>query len=520
MWLFQWGRLLSAAVTAFLVGAVIGLRPFEVSAPLLAATVAGALAIPLAITRPELFVFAGLVFLSSDTFLATDIGPLTLKPSHILFGYAVVGTAVNRLWRKQPPVFREVPRPLILVTVALITLYVVATVLSPRPDVGARKLLVIAGGSVLPAVALLATITTTLTALKAMRFLIMGQFIVGLYALYEFSATYVGFPTVAPYFGPLGSVSRATALSFEPGYYSAYIVTALPLIFLDIARHQKRLWPIVSPMLIGFVVLLALLLSNARAALISLPLIVIGFYVTTSKGKSAVNGSRRKTRVLVTLLLTILVMIVGARAAGFDLVRFARERVVSITDPTELSSNAPRLGLYRAVATIIEDNPKKGVGPGMLGYVLPKYGIPIPSSKEHIATANNIWLEVMVEVGLAGFPLVALLLLMTLHLVLRRSPVETRMLALGALIFLLVHGAVVSFLWDMKYWVVLALALAAHRLLPSSGESRFHFLPVVRMHVPGLPHSPRALPATNTGPEAPVILSRESTMETRSTPPC
>jgi O-antigen ligase len=160
------------------------------------------------------------------------------------------------------------------------------------------------------------------------------------------------------------------------------------------------------------------------------------------------------------------------RAHHLNLVGAVAARLGSLADPNEPTSNAPRLHLYGAVARVIGDHPALGVGPGNVGYVLPRYGQEVPHRKVYVATANDIWLQGAVDAGVLAIPLIVGLLWGTAQAVRRRSSLPARALALGGLVFLLVNGAFVSLLWDMKFWTVFALAVAIHR--SSLAEAQRH----------------------------------------------
>ena len=440
-------------------------------APPWAAVLAGAavLAIPLAIRSPASFVCGGLLLVSFDRVLAVEVGPLTLKAGHVLFGYSFGGVLLSPARARLSRVFQGVPSPLLVGTGGLISVYYVATTASAYRAAGMRELVIILGGAVVPLLAILLTGVTRTSVLSALRFFVLGQALVATYALYEFAAFYLELPTLVPYFAGVGDVPRVTGFAFEPAYYAAYVVSGLPLIFSDVWHATRRIAAWLPASAVALVVLPAFLLTISRAGFVAFPLVLLGLWFL---GAAEDSPGRAKflQRVVAPLVVLFLGLGLAAAAAGFNVVEYAGERLSSIADPSEASSNAPRLQLYEAIGNVVVENPVLGIGPGALGYALRAQGLPIPPGQEHIATANNVWLEAAAEAGVATLPLTALVVLGIGFIVFRRSALEARLLALGGLLFLLVHGAFVSFFWDMKLWVVIALALVARRHLGQTSE--------------------------------------------------
>ena len=464
---------IGSIVAAILCGTLIGAGPLGLSPLASAQVVLGIILIPVALVRPEIFACGALLLISSDRFLAVEIFGLTLKPSHLLFGYAVIGIASASAFRRQA-VLANVPRGFIVAVAGLLILHVLASLVSARPDAGARAFLVVLGGSIIPSIAILGVIQSRERALLLIRFFVLGQLIVAVYGIYQFIATFLGLPLLVSFFGTVVAggheLHRVSALSYEPAFYAAYAVTGLPLILSDAVLHRRRFRnPLLSPGAIALVVTLALLLTNSRAGLLACVVIIVGVWIGHRKWLPRREGTRS---ILLPVLAVTAVLGMAAVAVRFDLVAFARDRVVSIVNEQE-GSNAVRLTLYKSVLRIIEDNPLMGVGPRQLGYELQErreyYFVGPP---EQAATANNIWLQGAVETGLLSIPLMAGVLWMNARLVRRRASFDGQLLALGAFVFLLVSGMFVSFFWDVKYWAVIALAIGAHAHLLNAGERK------------------------------------------------
>ncbi|MFN2544506.1 MAG: O-antigen ligase family protein [Actinomycetota bacterium] len=420
------------------------------------------LALAVAAWRPDLFVYAGLLLASSNRFLTLQVHHgFTLKPGHMAFSLALGGAVIRHVRHRTMPRLPDVPRSFLVFAGALLALYLVAAAAGAHTIEEGRELLVIGVGAIVPALAIVLCLDSRERLARGLACFVLAQLLVALYALYQFAAGYLHLPVPVAEKSVVGSVHRVSAFSYEPAYYGAYVITALPLLLCDVVRGRRRLGRRVPPIAVATVVALAGALTISRAAYLAVPFVVAGaWYLLRTQ------PAERKVRVAHALVpFAVVVVVVGAigAATGFDVARFAQDRIRSFTETDRPSSNGLRLGLYRAVDGVIADHLVLGVGPGNLGNVLPRYGGRVPQHKKYVATANDIWLQGAVDAGVLSIPLIAGLLWGTAAAVRRRSPLSARALALGALVFLVVNGAFVSFLWDMKFWTVMGLAFAIHR---------------------------------------------------------
>lgn len=442
---------------------------------LVVAAAAAVVLLPLAaLRRPTAFYLAaGLMLVSSDRFLALPVGSLTLKPSYPLFALsAALGTkgASAVVGRASPEV-----RRLGVIVLLLIAATVGSTVVSSHPAAGVRQLVVIVGGAILPCLAVASVAGRGREeCLAALKWFLAGQMLAAAYGLYQLTAFELGLPQGLVYRGVAGDVGRIASFAYEPAFFAAYVLTAVPLVASDAMRRIRRLT--LPPWLPFTLLLVTLLLANARAAYLALPIAVLGPLFMARSTPHMTTAARRR----LALLLACVALAAGATflVRQVNPLTFVTSRVASVIDTKEARSNALRLRLYRSTWSVISDHPWTGTGPGSLGHHLPAHGYRLslyplpagyPASRVAAAdvVANSIWLQALVDTGVPGATLTLALLVWLLGVVRVAGPPEPRMLALGGFVFLAVSGAVTSLFWDMRLWVVIGLIVAWRLTEPS-----------------------------------------------------
>jgi O-antigen ligase len=301
---------------------------------------------------------------------------------------------------------------------------------------------------------------------------VFAQLAVACYGLYQFVAGYAGLPQGLAYGGSLNGLHRISALSYEPAFYGAYVLTSVPLLLGDVVAGRRRV--LLPPSVVAGTVVLAGVLANTRAAYVAFALIVPATWLVGYRGAGARRLLRR--RALPVILPGLVAVVVATTLAGVRPLGFATRTLTSLTDTGGGSegagSNSSRLRLYRAVGRIAADHPLLGVGPRNLGFVevdsegerLRVIELEQPGGDPQRAVANNNVLQAAVDAGVVAVAAFAAIAWLVARLAWRGRQAEARLLALGALGVLLVNGAFVSNLWDLKVWTVLALALAVERV--------------------------------------------------------
>jgi O-antigen ligase len=255
-----------------------------------------------------------------------------------------------------------------------------------------------------------------------------------------------------------GGVGRISAWSYEPAFWAFHLEAAIAVALGDALAGRRRFR--VPPALPLAFLLVQLVLVNARAGYVSIPLVVL---LVLRANRRARGFDRNALRFVQVGLAVLGIAVVLALTTGSDVVDYAGSRLASVTDTNEAASNAVRLQLYDTAVDLASDRPLLGYGPGGAGAELVER-VPLYRGLSPFGVpANNIVLQLVLDAGLGTLPLYAGLLgVLWWHA--RKAPDrDTRILLAALLALLLVNGALVSFMWDMRLWVVLGLAYASAR---------------------------------------------------------
>jgi O-antigen ligase len=441
-----------------------GLSPDKVKFALLVAACAALL--PVSLKRPWYLACAGLFLASSDRLLTVEVMNMSLKPSYVLFSLAIFGSVTRDFFEIEPidvkGAWSAIPWLIKGGIAGLLVLHVVAMLASNDVTNGLKQGVVDVVGMAVPALAVLLALNTRQKASTGVAVFVAAQVFVGLYAFYEFGGHFIGAPVLVDAQVSHG-LPRAEGFTYEPGYYAAYISTALPLFLDDALSGTRRLR--VSPVaLLGFLIL-AMLAANSRAGYLALLLLIPATLLVRRSIKLP------EVRRLGTAVLGVVLIILPLAAiTGFAAVSFASDRISTVGDVNQGRSNAKRISIYKEAVKIIEKKPLLGVGPGNFGpYIVKRDLFPdVTDSELRSFPVNNIWLQEIVDKGVLAIPFLVMVVAGVFGLLRREVKITARMLTLGALVMLLLHGSLVSFLWDMKLWSVVALAIAVARLNPAS----------------------------------------------------
>jgi hypothetical protein len=405
----------------------------------------------------------GLITISWDR-VSIRVGGMTLKPAYVAFTMALLiimferrlaGAADNN------PGARNRLRIIRSAVAVSLVLLCAATVANGYLLEGGRQLFAIVVGALIPAWVCYHLARSVERRNVLLSWALIGAGVAAAFGVCQFAARYVGLPTPLPYEGVGGDLGRTAGFSYEPAFFSMYLVSLIPLVTVvllerrGIMRHQIRC----APRALFFLLVIGVFVGNARAAYLVLPLAVL--LPLLSRGPARPVKARPITLAFGAAAAVVVVSFV----VGFDVGNFLQTRFASITDTNEAASNAPRLLLYDTSRRIAGDHPVLGIGPGALGQRLPEYGLPLESQGFSIdpsrAVANNIWLQAALDAGIAAVAALAAIVAGVFALARRCRDLYGRQLAVGCLLVLSVGGLLTSIAWDAKYWVLIGLALAA-----------------------------------------------------------
>ena len=405
----------------------------------------------------------GLVTISWDR-VSIRVGGMTVKPAYVAFMLALLFILFERRRTDQPaaePAARtrlKVIRDAVVLSLVLLCL---ATGASGYLLEGSRQLFAIVVGALIPAWVCYRLGRSPERRNVLLSWALIGAGIAAAFGIFQFVARSVGLPTPLPYEGVGGDLGRAAGFSYEPAFFSMYLVSLIPLLTVVLLQSRGGGTPEIrcAPRTLFFLLLIGVFVSNARAGYLVLPLAVLLPLVT--------RGRRRdvKARPVALAAGAATAVLLVSFVVGFDVGNFLQRRFASITDTSEPVSNAPRLVLYDTARRIAGDHLVLGIGPGTLGYRLPEYGFPLEYPGFSIdptrAVANNIWLQAALDAGVAGALGLVVIVGGVGALAVRCRDRYGRQLAVGCVLVLLVGGLLTSIAWDAKYWVLIGLALAA-----------------------------------------------------------
>ncbi|GAA2749796.1 O-antigen ligase family protein [Amnibacterium kyonggiense] len=435
----------------------------------------------------------GLFTMSWDRLANIGLGPYNVKLPVVLLTVAAL-LLIPEWWlrgagwvRARGPL-----RWLVLVAIVMIVLYSVRALFVSPITAGLAQVVALGTGAVAPALAVIGVVRSRADVVWALRWVLAGAVVAGLFGLWQLIAFYTGLPQLIAYtgVGTSGEGGRIAAFNYEPAYFAYFLVLVVAcrvalarltgmkvgwwsigffgvLLTLVNARSLLFLLPVLALLLaVAWRAHRALLLRGVVAAVVlgALSFAVPSVLDALPRGQAVASSVPSSTTVSAEPSATPEPSDAGDAGDAGDSspTEVAPPQLpTNVFDPNEQSSNAPRLDLYKAVLRVDLDSPLLGVGAGGLrdalarsGYVAPNQGLQV--------VANNEWLQAAAD---GGVPLLVLeLAFVVLVAVLwwraRRDAAAQPLLA-GWLTVLLVGGMLTSYYFDLKLWIVLGLALAA-----------------------------------------------------------
>lgn len=414
----------------------------------------------------------GMFTLSWDRLLVIHVSTYRLHLSVVSFALAW-GLQLATVRSQGQRIRRARLGPAIQVwAIVILFTIVVNALISDSPRFGLSQTIVYVLSALIPFFAILSYLRNQSDLESLLLALVYGALIASLYGAYQLFAFYSGLPQGLVYQGISGGIGRIAAFSYEPAFFSDFVLVALAA---TIALNELRTvrwyrWAIL-------LFLTTLIVANSRAVYLYLPLFLL--LVWRRLGSEALSWAVKR---LLGLFVGILVSLTLLGAHPWQPLI---HQLGSIGNPQQASSNAVRLQQYRAEVTIIKNYWGHGIGPGNLIDYAPVYGIPVAAGAgPNDVVANNIWLQSLLDGGLPLAFLEGVFVWLVVASVMKgqRGPVRT----IGAvwLALVIVAGSLTSVFFDIKLWASLALALGATSL--AADISR----PIARVPQATRPHMP------------------------------
>ena len=290
------------------------------------------------------------------------------------------------------------------------------------------------------------------------RLAILGGCLAAAFAVYEYS---VGINWAQR--SAQGLVERGSLIVGEtevnPDSFGLKLI--IPISLAVAAFLAARTW---WGRLLSFCVLaitvLALLLTMSRTALLSLVVLIIVFLVRL----------RLYRRLLPVVALASLLL--AAMPATFF------QRIQEAAD----TGGAGRLDIWKAGLEMFKHYPLVGAGLGNFVVVYKQYAGFSPKFHGFLRSPHNIYLDILVELGILGFVLFLIAIVAQVRDVsesIKRSPVSKMWVVSGeaALYSLLVYGFFVDLIWDKSFWLAGIFLAFAIMLLQRRADHPLHASP-------------------------------------------
>jgi len=320
--------------------------------------------------------------------------------------------------------------------------------------------------------------------------------VVALYGLYQALARNLDLPMAyLPYLHSVptekqlqaglgyGGYVRPSSFLREPTYLGNYLLAPLVLTAVLVFYRQDRTWLFRDRRLNYALLLLllsALLASFALAAYVTLALLLfISLFINRFTRRLAL-------RLLLALLVVFAVLVVTSETLEVPFIQGLITRssmILSVLFTGEITAAGPSVPtryqeIILALSTWIH-HPVLGVGLNQLQFVgvhyAPEY---LPSWVVERGYSHNMWLGILVQLGVVGFFFFGLIWFRSLRMmsvVSRKSEIPLRWLALGSFFVLLatmIRGFMGGPFTFTLYWFYLGLASMIYRLARSERNAQ------------------------------------------------
>lgn len=401
-----------------------------------------------------LMVWVGLFTVSWDRLAQVTIGSFNVKVPVVAFALAFLLTLFDMHSRRVGA--SEGMRPVVVSAWLVGTLFFVAGLFAVNVELALVQFVAVVIGAFLPFAAVYLNVKTFGGLDAALTALIRGGVVAASFGLYQLVAFYTGLPQFIQYFAKAGGLGRISSFSYEAGYFAYFMILVIAALF---ARAHVRGEPVSRRLLVFLTAVL--LLANSRATLFALPLLLVLIF--------ARQPSKSVRLKLVPVVVFMMTMLGLAWAAVPDFFNALAAHAVTVFDPNEKTSNAPRLNGFDVALSIIHQNPIMGIGGGNLRDTAAfGSGVVNPGLSANEVIANNIWLQALLDGGFVLLVAEVILIVAAARCMYRRRTPAARFLMAGWLSVLLVSSMITSYYFDVKLWAVLALACATALVEPAA----------------------------------------------------
>lgn len=395
-----------------------------------------------------------------DRFANVFVGSFNVKLPVMLFSLGLVThlAASAPQFTHRPMAWRD--RDVLTVVgatalTATLLLLILSSLFALDSAAGFMQIITIVLGAVVP---FLATVSVTRPGMGrwALDAFIVGGIVSALFGLYQLIAAVSGLPQLIDYPALGGGLPRISSFNYEAGYFGYYMVLVMAALAARYRMTTNRLTHLTLGA--GMVFILAVtLLANTRAAYMTIPL--FGLALWASRRRSLPNWKQLGIGAGGLVAAGVIVVVIAPAA-----VEFLAMRAASILDPTEPTSNAPRLQLLQGALRIYADHPFLGIGPGNLVNYVSDYDLPFTGGTSNSVIVNNVPLQALLDGGPLLLSMQVALVVVLFVRSYRWDRIISSALVSGLAAVALIAFAGTSYFWDLKLWAVAALAwgMAGH----------------------------------------------------------
>lgn len=394
--------------------------------------------------------------------VGVDIAGRTLKLTTLAFLIAVVWRVVEDpsvvRWSSTPSRYR-------IAVALLIALWAWMFLRALMTGDVARSLLGFAAQLLPAGLPFVAVILHRRHVTAIVRAFVIGMVVSSALAIYEFVARTNGWFWLTDYRARVDGTPRSASLAYEAAYFAAPAFAALILL---LSWWQGRRWRV----LLASVLAGGLVVANARIIAVQV-VVAVAVLILLAIVMQGAQRARLVRGLGLTAALGVGSMAIAWIAAPSVLERIG-ERVSSIFDPDEVTSNVPRLETNEWTAQIIADHPIAGIGPGRLGVELEARGFvaDVAERGDAVFVTNNIVTQTLVDGGAVALMLQIAFLLAIVARTRRDLDVPAAAVFTGWATLVFAAGLTVSNFWDTEPWVLLGcyLVLTGWSSAGSSGS--------------------------------------------------
>ena len=268
-------------------------------------------------------------------------------------------------------------------------------------------------------------------------------FLANFYGFYLSDVIHYSFGPMDPTESFSGLLKRPRGFGAEPGFTALVFEMFMPLAFYRLYKGCRVFFSVVFFLYIAS----AYLLLTSAASLASL---FVGIFIGFLLFFSAKGNVVYLKRMILPFLLIILCVF-----TFWDYLYFYYTNSIGLKLDLIVNSSSLRFNIYASLLELFQRYPVLGIGFGSLSHAFDVGGLPV---ELHGAGAINLFLEVLIIGGLAGFFLFVMFILISLKTLYAYKAIPHVALLAVSLVSVLTHHIFISEPWFPVLWLLFALS--------------------------------------------------------------